>query len=253
MAGDLTYWPEELFYDLDRTGPMPLYYQVSSRLETAIHDGTIPQGARLENELAIAQRLGLSRPTIRRAIQELVDKGMLVRRRGIGTQVVQGQVTRQVALTSLYEDLEDSNHVPGTHILVHEIIPATELISSRLSVELGSPILHVRRVRSSDNVPVAILENYLPTEFIDISREQLEQRGLYQIVRNRGITIRIAKQTIGARSATGNESELLGIAKNGPVLTMDRVAFDNGGRAIEFGHHCYRPDLYSFETTLVAK
>lgn len=253
MAGDLTYWPEELFYDLDRTGPMPLYYQVSSRLETAIHSGTIPQGARLENELAIAERLGLSRPTIRRAIQELVDKGLLVRRRGIGTQVVQGQVTRQVALTSLYEDLEDSGHVPRTQILVHEIIPATEPISSRLSIELGSPVLHVRRVRTSDNVPVAILENYLPTEFIDISREQLEQRGLYQIVRNRGITIRIAKQTIGARSATGDESELLGIARNSPVLTMDRVAFDNAGRAIEFGHHCYRPDLYSFETTLVAK
>ena len=114
-------------------------------------------------------------------------------------------------------------------------------------------ILHVRRVRSSDNVPVAILENYLPSEFIDISREQLEERGLYQTIRNRGITIRIAKQTIGARSATGDESIFLDIEKKGPVLTMDRVAFDNAGRAIEFGHHCYRPDLYSFETTLVAK
>lgn len=253
MARDQTYWPEELFFDLDRTGPMPLYYQVSSRLETAIHSGTIPQGARLENELAIAERLGLSRPTIRRAIQDLVDKGLLVRRRGIGTQVVQSQVTRQVALTSLYEDLQDSNHVPGTDVLVHEIIPATELVSLRLSLQLGSPILHVRRVRSSDNIPVAILENYLPTEFIDISREQLEERGLYQVVRNRGVTIRVAKQTIGARSASGDESELLDIDQKGPVLTMDRVAFDNAGRAIEFGHHCYRPDLYSFETTLVAK
>ena len=253
MAGNQTHWPEELFFDLDRTGPMPLYYQVSSRLETAIQSGTIPQGARLENELAIAKRLGLSRPTIRRAIQELVDKGLLVRRRGIGTQVVQGQVRRQVALTSLYEDLQDSNHTPGTLILVHEIIPATELVSSKLSVEPGSMILHVRRVRSSDNVPVAILENYLPSEFIDISREQLEERGLYQTIRNRGITIRIAKQTIGARSATGDESIFLDIEKKGPVLTMDRVALDNAGRAIEFGHHCYRPDLYSFETTLVAK
>lgn len=253
MAGEPTYWPEELFFDLERQGPIPLYFQVSSRLEAAIHSGAIPQGARLENELAIADRLKLSRPTIRRAIQELVDKGLLVRRRGIGTQVVQGHVSRQVELTSLFEDLRDANHEPGTQLLFHEILSAPESIASQLSLEAGASVLHVRRLRSSDNVPVAILENYLPTEFIDITREQLEQRGLYQIIRSRGGTIQIAKQTIGARSATAEESELLGLAKNGPVLTMDRVAFDNAGRAIELGHHCYRPDLYRFETTLVAK
>ena len=97
MADEETHWPDDLFADLDRSGPVPLYYQVSTRLEGAIHDGTIPAGARLENEIAIGQRLGLSRPTVRRAIQELVDKGLLVRRRGIGTQVVQGEVRRQVA------------------------------------------------------------------------------------------------------------------------------------------------------------
>ena len=89
MADEETHWPDDLFADLDRSGPVPLYYQVSTRLEGAIHDGTIPAGARLENEIAIGQRLGLSRPTVRRAIQELVDKGLLVRRRGIGTQVGQ--------------------------------------------------------------------------------------------------------------------------------------------------------------------
>jgi DNA-binding GntR family transcriptional regulator len=67
------------------------------------------------------------------------------------------------------------------------------------------------------------------------------------------VAIQIAKQRIGARRAAGDESDLLDIDKGGPVLTMERVAYDNSGRAIEFGHHCYRPDMYSFETTLVAK
>src|SRR6478752_10330349 len=126
MANDDGVWPDHLFEDLDRTGPMPLYYQVSSRLEAAIRSGEIPAGARLENEIAIGQRLGLSRPTIRRAIQELVDRGLLVRRRGVGTQVVQGQVTRQVELTSLYEDLTSAHHSPGTVVLAHDVVPATE-------------------------------------------------------------------------------------------------------------------------------
>jgi DNA-binding GntR family transcriptional regulator len=253
MADDAPIQLDELLADLDRTGPVPLYFQMSSALEAAIRSGRIPSGARLENEITIGQRLGLSRPTVRRAMQELVDRGLLVRRRGIGTQVVQGQVTRQVELTSLYEDLRSSHHEPGTRVLTHERIPATDDVAERLGVPVGSEIVLLRRQRTTDGVPVAVLENYLPLEFDDITTAQLEERGLYQIMRGRGVTIRIAKQKIGARRARGDESELLDIDKGGPVLTMERVAFDGAGRVIEYGHHCYRPDMYSFETTLVAK
>ena len=254
MANLDTVWPAELFRDLDRTGPVPLYFQVSSRLEAAIRSGAIPTGSRLENEITIGQHLSLSRPTIRRAIQELVDKGLLVRRRGIGTQVVQGQVTRQVELTSLYEDLQD--RPPRTQHAGHRAHrrPWFRDGHDEPSVSLlDSDVVHLRRLRSTDGVAVAVLENYLPPEFADITTEQLENEGLYQILRARGVTIRIAKQKIGARRADRDESELLDIENGGPVLTMERVAFDSSGRAIEFGHHCYRPDLYSFETTLVAK
>lgn len=253
MATKDSVWPDHLFADLDRTGPVPLYYQVSSRLERAIREGDILPGARLENEIAIGERLGLSRPTVRRAIQELVDKGLLVRRRGIGTQVVQGQVTRQVELTSLYEDLRSSHHDPGTRVLESDLRPASGVVAQALGVPVGSDVVHFRRQRSTDGVPVAILENHLPLEFADIRASQLEEQGLYQLLRARGVTIRVANQRIGARGATGDEAALLDIDEGGALLTMDRIAYDSAGRAIEHGHHCYRPDLYSFETTLVAK
>lgn len=253
MASQETYWPDDLFADIDRTGPIPLYFQIASRLEAAIRSGAVPPGTRLENEIAIGKRLKMSRPTVRRAIQELVDKGLLVRRRGIGTQVVQGQVTRPVELTSLYEDLQGAHHDPGTVVLSREVIPATDAIAERLGVSTGDDVLYLRRQRSTDGVPVAVLENYLPAEFTDITTDQLRARGLYQILRARGVSIRIAQQKIGARRAQNDEGELLKMEKGAPVLTMERVAFDNAGRAIEYGHHCYRPDLYSFETTLVAK
>lgn len=252
MAEDAV-WPGHLFMDLERTGPVPLYYQVSSRLERAIRAGDIPAGARLENEIAIAAQLGVSRPTIRRAIQELVDKGLLVRRRGIGTQVVQGQVTREVELTSLFEDLKNSHHEPGTNVLVHEIRLADEAVAEALGIAVGAETLFLRRQRLTDGVSVAILENHLPVEFADITADQLREHGLYQMLRSRGVTIRVAKQRIGARRAKADEAEILDIDRGGPVLTMDRVAFDASGRAVERGHHCYRPDLYGFETTLVAK
>ena len=253
MPNEDPVWPDELFHDLDRAGPVPLYFQVSRRLEQAIQSGTIPPGARLENEIEIGRRLGLSRPTIRRAIQEVVDKGLLVRRRGIGTQVVQGQFTRQVELTSLYEDIKSSQHAPTTRVLVHDIRPATDDVAEHLGILVGSPTLYLRRLRSTDGVPVALMENFLPEDFADIAREQLQDQGLYQILRSRGVTIRVAKQRIGARSEHGDESKLLDVDRGSPLLTMQRTAYDAAGKAIEFGIHCYRPDMYSFETTLVAK
>ena len=245
--------PVELFMDIDRASPVPLYFQLATRIEQAIGDGTLRPGARLENEIALADRLGLSRPTVRRAIQELVGKGLLVRRRGLGTQVVQRPLTRKVELTSLYDDLQQGSRHPATVLLSRAVIGADDRISEILSVPPGSPILHIRRLRSADEAPLAILENFLPAEFVDISEEDLRVRGLYQLLRARGTTMSVARQRIGARSATLEESKLLEIKARGPLLTMDRTAFSNNGRAIEYGHHCYRPDLYSFETTLVNK
>jgi DNA-binding GntR family transcriptional regulator len=94
-----------LTVELDRSSPVPLYYQLAQAIEAAIRDGELAPGDRFENELALAKRLTLSRPTTRRAIQELVDKGLLVRKRGVGTQVVQNPVHRRVELTSLFDDL----------------------------------------------------------------------------------------------------------------------------------------------------
>ena len=253
MADDNEALTLDVFSGLDRSGPIPLYFQVSQRLENAIMDGTLPAGARLENEVALGERLRLSRPTIRRAIQDLVDKGLLVRRRGIGTQVVHGRVTRGVELTSLYEDLQQSGKKPSTQILSVDVRKANELIADRLAVPEGSPVLHVRRVRLADNVPVSVLENWLPTEFTDITAGDLEAQGLYEILRSRGVTIRVAKQRISARTASTEDTQLLDIDRHSALLTMERTAFDNSGKAIEFGSHCDRPDLYSFEVTLVEK
>ena len=245
--------PIEVFMDLDRSGPIPLYFQIAQKIEKAVLDGTLPAGSRVENEVSLGDRLGLSRPTIRRAIQDLVDKGLLVRRRGIGTQVVHGQVTRGVELTSLYEDLTRSGKKPSTTMLTYKVMSADQKIAEQLGVEVDSPVLYLQRVRSADKVPVSIMENWLPADFTDITEEELNEHGLYQILRGRGVTIRVAKQKIGARKSTISESEILKLDKNSALLTMDRTAYDNSGRAIEFGHHCYRPDLYSFEVTLVEK
>ncbi|MFV0254023.1 MAG: GntR family transcriptional regulator, partial [Beutenbergiaceae bacterium] len=192
-----------------------------------------------------------SRPTVRRAIQELVDKGLLVRRRGIGTQVVHGQVTRSVELTSLYEDLQRSGQSPTTTVISRDIVDADEQVATTLGIAVGDPVVHLVRLRSADKVPIAVLDNTLPSEFAELSEADFQEHGLYQLFRARGVNIRVAKQRITAREATAAECELLSLPNASPVLAMSRTAFDSSGRAVEFGQHCYSPDLYSFEITLV--
>ena len=249
-ATEVTRLPDSII-EMDRSGPTPLYYQISTRIEAAIRTGQLPSGSRLETEAVLSERLGLSRPTVRRAIQELVDKGLIVRRRGIGTQVVHGSLTREVELTSLWDDMTRTGQSPTTRLVAHEIVPAIDQVAEQLGVAVGSPVLHLLRVRLADDVPVSVLENFLPEEFTDLAADDLAQRGLYQMLRVRGVTMRVARQTIGARRATATEARLLEVERNGPLLTMERTAYDGSGRAAEFGRHVYRPDLYSFQTTLV--
>lgn len=245
--------PLKLFADLDRNGPVPLYFQVSQLFEQAILTGQLAPGDRLENEVAICERLGLSRPTVRKAIEELVGKGMLVRRRGLGTQVVHGQVTRGVELTSLYDDLVRAGKKPITKILDLSVVEANALVAQQLGVAIGDDVLFIHRLRSTGKTPMAVMMNWIHVEHASLSKKELEQFGLYEWFRARGTSIQVAKQKIGARRANSEEATLLDIDKNSPVLSMDRTAYDNTGNAVEYGHHCYRPDLYSFEFTIVER
>lgn len=242
-----------LFMDLDRSGPVPLYFQLSKRIEAAIESGQLPAGSRLANEIRLAEELGLSRPTVRRAIQDLVDSGLLVRRRGVGTQVVHGRVNRKVELTSLYDDLARSGMKPSTMLLLHELVVPRDEIIDALGIAPGTKVLHIKRLRYADDAPFALLENYLSPELSNLDVSQLTTHGLYQILRGRGTTMRVAKQRISARAATAEECALFHRPTGSPVLTMSRTLYDDSGAAIEYGDHSYQPDMYSFEITLVDK
>src|SRR4029453_13389630 len=111
----------ELDITLERNSPVPLYYQVAQAIEHAINTGALAPGDRLENELSLPTRLGLSRPTARQAIQELVKKGLLVRKRGVGTQVVRSQFRRDERLSSLNEDLAKAGKTPSTVLLDYQV------------------------------------------------------------------------------------------------------------------------------------
>ncbi len=240
----------QLAVELDRSSPVPLYYQLARAIEDAVLSGQLAPGDRFENELALAERLNLSRPTTRRAIQELVDKGLLVRKRGVGTQVVQSPVHRPVELTSLFDDLARSGQHPSTKLLEYSVgLPGDE-VARELNIGPEETVVTIARLRSTQGEPLALMTNYLP---LDLAPEpaELEAQGLYQSLRTKGVHVRLARQRIGAKSAGREEAELLDEKLRAPLLTMNRTAFDDSGKVVEYGVHVYRASRYNFETTLV--
>lgn len=242
-----------LSFDIDRQSPVPLYFQAAQEIERAIVEGHLRPGDRIENEVDLARQLGLSRPTMRQAIQVLVDKGMLVRKRGVGTQVVHGQVRRSLELTSLFDDLASAGQAPRTRILELRTDPADAAMAAALQIAPGEPVWTLRRLRLIGTQPLAVMRNHLPSDLIDLEAVDLEAKGLYATLRRAGVTMSVARQRVGARAASADEAALLEQPEGAPLLTMERTAYDNSGRAVEFGTHVYRPDLYAFELTLVER
>lgn len=238
---------------VDRSSPVPLYFQLSQQLEAAIERGALTPGTLLGNEIELAGRLGLSRPTVRQAIQSLVDKGLLVRRRGVGTQVVHSQVKRPLELSSLYDDLEAAGQRPETRVLHNTVEPASAEVAARLGVAEGDEVHLVERLRLAHGEPMAYLRNHIPSGLLALDTARLEATGLYRLMRGAGITLHSARQSVGARAATADEGERLGEPAGSPLLTMQRTTFDDTGRAVEFGSHIYRASRYSFEFQLLVR
>ena len=247
---------------LDRSSPVPLYFQISEPIAELINTGALPADTRLEDELSMAARLHVSRPTARQALQRLVDRGLLTRRRGVGTIVSPSQVHRPMELTSLMKDLVEAGHKVQTTIQRYEAHPATdgaygqyppdEAEAEALKIEAGTLIVHIERTRFTNNEPIAVLRNLIPAD-IAPTMQELESGSLYDLMRERGVTLTSARQVIGARTATTKEAKLLSEHRGAALLTTQRTTYDPSGRIVEYGDHIYRASRYSFEANLFAQ
>ena len=242
--------------EVDRTSRVPLYYQVAIALQEAIEGGRLAPGLRLENEIQLADGLGLSRPTMRRAMEHLVEQGLIVRRRGIGTTVIQPRVRRPPQLTSLYDELEAAGLHPTTTVLSLGIAPAPPAAAGALGVAVGTPVYTIVRLRRADRNPLAHMVNYLPTTLPSLppdvlTVQALQSTGLYHLLRSSGVHLHAADESIGARRATPGEARLLQERRGAAVLDLERTTYDDEGRVTEYALHLYAASRYRFGLSLL--
>jgi len=238
---------------LNRDSPVPLYFQLAQYFENEIYLGNLNSGDRLENEVKIAEDLGLSRPTVRAAFRYLVDKGLVLRRRGQGTVVTKEKVNRSVKLSSLFDDLAVAGKKPTTKVLHNEVIKASDLVKESLGLADEKFVIYLERLRYGDGEPIALMHNYLPTSLLTLSSEMLEVHGLYELLRASGVHPHHASQRISAKNASSAEANLLHETKGTALLTMERTTLDDRGRAVEFAQHVYRASRYALASTVNAE
>jgi DNA-binding GntR family transcriptional regulator len=242
----------EIEVTLDRSSPVPLYYQLERELERAIADGRLAKGTFLGNEIELSVIWQLSRPTVRRAIQALVENGLLVRQRGVGTQVVNDELRQRVRLRGLNDELLEQGKKPSTTVLSHEVVVGDSWITDALGIPRGSRVVQIERCRYADGQRLAILRNWLnPLAAGDITTDQLGEQGLYALLRARGVWPHFLIQRIGSRCASPTDAALLGLPVGAPLLTSFRHMQDKSGARVDIGDHVYDASIHSVEMAVV--
>lgn len=210
-------------------------------------------GTLLPPERDLAVELGVSRPTLRAAIEDLTRIGLLVRQHGRGTFTNAQKVSQELTGTSTNAfAVPPAEGTWTSRVLAFDVGPAGAQRASRLAVSPSDPVVRVRRLRLVDGEPMAIERIDLPAVLVPgLAADDMETGNFYQLLRSRyEIVVSDAVQTIEPSVTDADEADLLDIPVFAPVLLFERTTRDAGGRVVEFAHSVYRGDRYRITSKL---
>jgi GntR family transcriptional regulator len=212
---------------------------------------THPPGAPLPAERILCQRLEVSRPTLRSAVDELVNNGMLVRQHGRGTFVAPAKIEQELVSDDRAMVLPQAAGTWTSKVLEFATIAAGARVGRRLGMSPAAEIFYVARQRFVDGSPMAIEYLHVPVAVAPrLSLEDLESGDLYVRLRGHGVRVHDAIQSVEPTVTNDAESVLLGVPVLSPALLFERLTNDDTGRQIEYVHSLYRGDRYRIVSRL---
>lgn len=241
---------------LDQDTSTPYYEQIKAHLLARIDAGEFKPHMQIPSERALSEQFGVSRMTVKHAINELVTNGRLYTRVGKGTFVADTPITQQLdLLTGFSEDMKSLGKTTSSRVLAAEEIAANPKLARALQLAVGAPLIYLRRIRLADEHPVALESSYLnQTYCVDIlENHDFSVESLYTVLKKAyRIKLSYAEQSIQARLATKAEAVLLDIQKGFPLLDIMRTTFSDESKPIEYVESAYRGDLYVFRARLTS-
>jgi len=223
----------------------PAHERLSEQLRAQIVEGALKPGQQLPGEMELAEQHGVSRTTVRRALDTLTQERLVVRQQGRGTFVADGHISQNLGdLFSFTEIIQQMGMVPGISNVRIALDPRPPFEARDYLP--GEDIWIVERVRTGNGKPVAIMRSWLPdTVARQITPEALlENQSLYELLRAQGVRPARTSETILAEAATDADAEALDIAPGSPLLTICRWASDASGRPIEYVRSSSPGDRY---------
>lgn len=240
---------------LDRSSVIPLYYQIHQNLLEQIHSGKLQPGQPIPSEQEIASSLGVSRMTARQAVKSLCDTGVAYSRRGLGTFVSEAKHEKtESELLSFTQETKARGWKPTSHVLAFGKTIADTQVARALHMKPGGRVIHLRRVRLANAVPMGIENGFLPFGLFPALLEAFDPRtSLYKtLAENYGIRMLAADEMVEAGLASTEEARILGIGKNIPVFLLTRVSYAENGQPIEYVRSTYRGDRWKLVSRLTA-
>ena len=212
-------------------------------------------GDAIPSERLLSADLGVSRLTVRAALDDLVREGYLIRRRGSGTFVSEPKIAQELTLTSFTEDMRRRGLRPESRTLELNVVPAGARLGRFLHVSPSEPIVVAKRLRLADHETIAIETLHVREALVrGLSGEDLERRSFYELLRDQyGIVVVGGTQTIEPTVTNEEESDALGVPLHSPAFQFERTTRAEDGSIVEFVRSIYRGDRYRLVTELSRK
>ena len=223
-------------------------------LRDEISNGTYPTGALLPGENRLAERLGVSRITIRRALDSLSNAGWIEKRKGAGSVVIERADPAQpiaADFATLMPQLVEMGEKTTARLLSFSYGPAPDAIARALDLASDQPVQTAVRIRFAGDEAFSHLTTHVPEDIArNYDEADLATNPLFQLLERSGVQVETAYQTVTATLAAPDVAEALGLSVGAPLLSLKRVVRDSSGRGVEHLSALYRPDMFRLEMTL---
>ena len=245
-------------YDVSMTiaQDSPLYSHVEAVLAREITDGYLKVGDQLPTEDSLIERFEVSRITVRRAIQNLVSRGLVEIRRGKGTFVAAPKITQELTkLSGFVEDMHAVGRKPTARVIGKDIVTADKTVAGQLALTRGERVVRIRRVRLADGVPLSFDETYLPLELgKKIITNNLKTEPIFSLLeRKYDVPLIEAEYKLEAVIADPEVAAALRVKQGSPIFLIERTSYSTSGRPVDYEKMYYRGDLVRFVTRLARK
>jgi GntR family transcriptional regulator len=231
----------------------PLYAQIASTLASDIAAGTLVPGARIPSEESLIERFGVSRTTVRKAVEGLVARRLVEIRRGKGTFVTEPKIRQDLTeLSGFVEDMVAIGRTPTARLLDKGPVAANKRAAHHLGVPPGTQIYRIERVRLADGVAMSFDETYLPLEIGEkIASNDLESQPIFALLEGKyDLPLIEAEYQLEAVTADERVADALGVVVGSAIFLIERTSYTEGRRPIDYEKLYYRGDRIKFVTRL---